>query len=342
MAALLLRLLYLIFPDLLWAFVFVDDFMLVTRKKHIKQAGLLPLLFLLVVGCPLSWKKTMTGTTNIWLGYQINAATAWAQLTPKKMLIIVPILDNLISGKAHTAQSILELLGRLQWASAAYPYMRPFLQPLYAWQRATQTAGRPSTLIRMLAQCMLSIITKPNSGRRSLPQQSKWFGFSDAAASDDAGGVGGWLTNALEPDKSEVFWFAFPVSEVKHTWAYDKGKVQRRIAALELYGTMLLFSLLVDFQQGILPQQLHHPLRGEGTPTAATGAGIGLPLQGASINLHIPLMTDNQGNAYAVLNHNTKKWPCSEILMEICAQAHAKDCHPAIQHVRRDRNTWAD
>jgi hypothetical protein len=53
-------------------------------------------------------------------------------------------------------------------------------------------------------------------------------------------------------------------------------------------------------------------------------------------------MTDNQGNAYAVLNHNTKKWPCSAILMEICAQAHAKDCHPAIQHVKRDRNTWAD
>ena len=28
--------------------------------------------------------------------------------------------------------------------------------------------------------------------------------------------------------------------------------------------------------------------------------------------------------------------------MEICAQAHTKDCHPAIQHVKRDRNTWAD
>ena len=84
------------------------------------------------------------------------------------------------------------------------------------------------------------------------------------------------------------------------------------------------------------------PRSGEETSTAANGAEMGIPHRSATINIHIPLMTDNQGNAHAVLNHNTKKWPCSAILMEICAQAHTKDCHPAIQHVKRDRNTWAD
>ena len=184
--------------------------------------------------------------------------------------------------------------------------MRPFLQPLYAWQRATQTAGRPSLLIRMLAQCMLNIINKPNVGLRSLPQQSKWYGFTDAAASDTTGGVGGWFTNIWEPNKSEVFWFAFPVSKDKHGWAYDKGKVQRRIAALELYGTMLLFSLLVDFQQGLTPQQLHNPPHGVGMPpTAATGADMGTTHKCANINIHIPLMTDNQGNAYSTRSSTT-------------------------------------
>ena len=40
-----------------------------------------------------------------------------------------------------------------------------------------------------------------------------------------------------------------------------------------------------------------------------------------------PHLTDNQGNAYTVLNHNTKKWPCSAILKDLRIG---------------DRNTWAD
>ena len=366
MAALLLRLLYLLFPDLQWAFVYVDDFMLVVKRRHLQRSGFMTILLLLVLGCPLSWKKTMIGTTNIWLGYQINSLTAWAQLTPKKMTTIVAILDALIQGTLHTAQEILELLGRLQWASAAYPYMRPFLQPIYAWQRATLTAGRPSFLIRTLAQCMMNIIQRPNKGRRSLPQQGTWLGFSDAAASQNTAGIGGWVSNLENPTKQEVFWFAFPTNNTEHPWAYDKGIVQRRIAALELYGTMLLFILLADFQQNKQPMlqatggqdspaasgadrdavantmaSTLYTTRGQG-PTAASGADMEPPLASTVVNIHIPLMTDNQGNAYAVLNTNTKRWPCSGILMEICAQAHTRDCHPAIQHVNREKNTWAD
>ena len=73
----------------------------------------------------------------------------------------------------------------------------------------------------------------------------------------------------------------------EHNWAYDKGRVQRRTAALELYGTMLLFSLLVDFQQGLTPQQLHNPPYGVGMPpTAATGADMGATHKCATINIH--------------------------------------------------------
>ena len=28
--------------------------------------------------------------------------------------------------------------------------------------------------------------------------------------------------------------------------------------------------------------------------------------------------------------------------MELCAQAHVLGCHPAVQHVRRESNVWAD
>ena len=53
------------------------------------------------------------------------------------------------------------------------------------------------------------------------------------------------------------------------------------------------------------------------------------------------MLTDNQGNAFSILN-NTKKWPCAAILMELCYQSHTSACIPDIEHIKRDYNKWAD
>ena len=154
MAALMLRLLYMLFPHVLWAFVYVDDFNIVTRRKYLLQGGILPLLFLLAIGCPLSWKKTMIGCTNTWLGYQVRAKTAWATMTPQKAVIVSQLLMDLMLGTVFTRTEIEEGVGRLNWATQAYPFTRPFLQPLYAWLIATKTSGRPSKLIKAMATCL--------------------------------------------------------------------------------------------------------------------------------------------------------------------------------------------
>ena len=57
MAAILLRLCYLIFPRIDWGFVFVDDFCWLLRTSTATQDTLL--LFLAALGCPLSWHKTV-------------------------------------------------------------------------------------------------------------------------------------------------------------------------------------------------------------------------------------------------------------------------------------------
>ena len=93
---------------------------------------------------------------------------------------------------------------------------------------------------------------------------------------------------------------------------FDKRTPQQRIAALELYGTLLLFVAL-------------------SSKAAQEGATI-----------HLPIRTDNQGNAFAVLKDSTKRWPGSAVLMEICVQAQLTSCCPAIEHIGRENNTWAD
>ena len=72
MAALLLRLCYLMFPHVDWGFVFVDDFCWLLRTDTATEDTAKLLLFLAALGCPLSWHKTVLSEVNTWLGFRVN------------------------------------------------------------------------------------------------------------------------------------------------------------------------------------------------------------------------------------------------------------------------------
>ena len=105
MAALLLRLLYRLFPQLNWGFVFVDDL----------AAAILATL--LALGTPLSWKKTHLGEINTWLGFVVHPNVPRVQIAAPKFVIITELLDQLIQGTVFTSKSVERALGRLQTAA---------------------------------------------------------------------------------------------------------------------------------------------------------------------------------------------------------------------------------
>ena len=148
---------------------------------------------------------------------------------------------------------------------------------------------------------------------------SEWWGSSDASADDEQASIGGWITNKTSPKKSQVWWFSSTVSKQTLPWIFDKQTPQRRISTLEMLGTLTLFQHLLLFTKG----------------SGATG-----PTE--NLNLYIPLMTDNQGNALSILNNNSKKWPTSAVLMELVTQAHIHEAAIGPMHIKRSRNTWAD
>ena len=75
LAALLLRLVYYTFPQVFWAFVYVDDFAAVVPEEQaeITMFALLP--FLRALGLPISWKKVEMHHTLGWLGYLVAMPT---------------------------------------------------------------------------------------------------------------------------------------------------------------------------------------------------------------------------------------------------------------------------
>ena len=82
------------------------------------------------------------------------------------------------------------------------------------------------------------------------------------------------------------------------------------VGALEMVGSLLLFILAAD------------------------------SVQPGTIDVQIPLRTDNAGNAYSASKRSSKKWPYSALLGTVSSRT--PDGHLPKSHVKRCSNTWAD
>ena len=136
MAALFLRLLYSIFPEVDWQFVYVDDFLWLLRRDTSELLATAILATLTAMGMPLAWHKTAMMETNTWLGFVINTPKAMPSLPAKKYLEISELLQKVEEGRSFLKNDLVSLLGRLQWAVSAAPYCRPLLQPFWSWLKA--------------------------------------------------------------------------------------------------------------------------------------------------------------------------------------------------------------
>ncbi|CAE7583617.1 Rbm17 [Symbiodinium natans] len=138
-------------------------------------------------------------------------------------------------------------------------------------------------------------------------------GASDAGESDTRATIGGWLSDIPNPDKKDVYWFAMDVNQT--SWLQpllEQTSRKKRIAALELLGYSILFLLTARRTES------------------------------SRMDIHVPLCTNNEGNAYSASKRSAKKWPCSALLMELAAQETQLACYAKIEHVKRCSNTWAD
>ena len=114
------------------------------------------------------------------------------------------------------------------------------------------------------------------------------------------------------PDKSRVKWFQHRITPEGEPWAFTTGDPQRAIAALELFGLLLLVRAVL------------------------------LCAAGSASHTRILVASDNQGNVFSLLNDSTRRMPNAAILMEIVLTLHDHQVMLGPSHVKRDFNTWAD
>ena len=155
MAALLLRLVYALFP--------MDDFCWILRASQSRSLTAGILATLLAVGTPRSWKKTTLSEVNTWLGFVINPVGPIVRMGQEKHDAIMKILSALRTGQVQVFswKDLERILGKLNWATTVCPLTRPFVQLFWSWKMACTTSGRPGQLIRMLASLLESIFATP-------------------------------------------------------------------------------------------------------------------------------------------------------------------------------------
>ena len=189
-----------------------------------------------------------------------------------------------------------------------WPLSRPFLQPFWAWKSATTTSGKPSKLIRSFAKLLLHVLHNPQIQPCPYDPASNWWGASDASAHPEDGAyIGGWIADCENPSKEQTWWFHYEVPLEDHPWAHKDGDPTRRIAALEMFGTLILTHFLLILGGKSLPRT----------------------------RLRLSLISDNQGNIFALLNQKTKHMPTSAFLMQLIVMIHAAGVQLAPSHMKR-------
>ncbi|CAE8680574.1 unnamed protein product, partial [Polarella glacialis] len=194
LAALMLRMLCYMFPSMDWAFVYVDDFAFFIQRRWANSLAWALLAALAALGCPLFWEKIIMGLVNTWLGFQIQTTLPAAAVGHLKHKVMVSLLIGIADGKLHSHDQIAGGLGCLPWATNAFPVVKPFLQPFWSWKTAVKRAGKPSSLLRMIARVILLLIISVITSTLPFCPTSLTHGATDAGADDTTAIVGGWFS----------------------------------------------------------------------------------------------------------------------------------------------------
>ena len=299
-----------------WLLLVADDLAMLIPHSKIREAVLLLLVYLRVMGFPLSWEKSSGGESLQW---------GWVRTRPEKLSSPVSALHVRSGWKdgtrvsSATAQyrcrSSKKDWGRAAFVCGALDYDRPFLAPLYSF--ASRHAPQSVKPLPLYVMVTLEYLRKKILQRRhcecGLRRQSWEQAWRvDAHADENGVGVGGWCLQANDQGVVTKWgspWFAVKVTPDTAPWAFQReGKAYRVIATLEALGLLL----------------------------ALMAFGPGERLSNTSLTVQVPAFTDNRGNGYVINKLMTTRFPLCTVIMELAAQAERRGVRMEAEWTPRD------
>ena len=309
-------------PELpLWVLLFADDFNLTGSGATFARAILAFVWWLVILGVPISWKKSKGGLVYTWVGYEISLRDWKLGVSATRAEWVIGWLSRSMEARRVNTGDLREALGRMVFVYGALSYDKPFLAPLFVFL-SLHPAGVERRL-PLYARIVMKWLRDRLQERRMHPLHRRATIKDsvlrvDAKAEGMAVAVGGWAprrdaTGAIRVDKSP--WFSVKLTEANAPWAFVRGVPARAIRTLELLATTLGLVLLA-------PAELDAP--GAAGLVAVTG------------------LTDSEVSSAVVTRGLTTAFPLCAVAMELSAQLEQRGAELFLEWVPRDSNREAD
>ena len=150
------------------------------------------------------------------------------------------VVNKMMTNEVFTRTELDSALGRLQWATNCCPLNKTFLQAFWQWKTAVRDSRRPNKLLRGFARLLYSLFGKDYNHPSPYAPQSPWSAQVMLVPMTMDWPLLGVICNHPNPEKHQVWWFHYQVQESDHPWAFNYKKPKRRIAALAMFGTLIL------------------------------------------------------------------------------------------------------
>ncbi len=303
----------------LWTLLMADDLKLESTAEQPKKWIVWAIMFLRMLGVPLSWRKLQGGTELIWIGYSVRLWNLSLGISASRAAWATAWLRRAARDGVVDIADLRSCLGRLSFIAGAMEYDRPFLAPLFGFVALYPSNGLRS--VPLYARLIMNFLADRLERRRHYPsavarsKSGEPFRV-DAHAEGMAVGVGGWLP-ALD-DHGNINlgaskWFAETLDRDSAPWAYHRGLPFKTIASLEALASLMGVLAFCDE-------------RGEHS----------------DCTLIVPGYSDNRGNKFALSYLQSSKYPLCVLLMELACQLENRAQRLQLSWVPRELNDEAD
>ena len=291
-----------------------------TAGCALEREGITIMIFVLqVLGVPMKLSKYRGGFQVEWIGLEIDNRLYAIGLSLSRSDWVIKWISEVVTSKSVETINFAGGLGRLNFASTALLYERPWLGPLYSWSSTVQLSGlRIATAPWGVKFILYWLAKRLADGARlmitpSLPVEGGFLFKSDAKAEQGRATIGGWECRNDCP-ASCARWFFVELFQETTPWAFAKSNDPGRVVAtLELLGTLLCLAIFQPSGDS--------EFRGVHTISGTT---------------------DNQGNSLALQKCMSTKWPLAPMLIELTEQLRHRKLELHLVWERRDKNKEAD
>ncbi len=113
------------------AYIYVDDLLVLVRRRDDWRVACLLAVFFSCLGLPLSWHKLCVSQRVKYLGLLLDLANCTVGLCQEKLSMFRDFVAQLVKGAKLDKKELQRSIGKLQWAVVVAPPLRPWMSALY-------------------------------------------------------------------------------------------------------------------------------------------------------------------------------------------------------------------